>query len=119
MEQVLAECPDVAEAAVVARPHAELGEVPVGCVVVDRARSLTSEQVTALFEARLAAYEHPRVVFLNRLPRTSLGKVEQEALRKLVRDPATQANGDVARDPVGGTQGGPGRIGRPVRWASL
>jgi fatty-acyl-CoA synthase len=94
MEQVLAECPDVAEAAVVARPHAELGEVPVACVVVDRARSLTSEHVTALFEARLAAYEHPRdVVFLDRLPRTSLGKVQKEALRKLVRDPATQATG--------------------------
>jgi len=94
---------EVAEAAVVARPHAELGEVPVACIVVDPGRSLTSEHVTALFEARLAAYEHPRdVVFLDRLPRTSLGKVQKEALRKLVRDPATQSDGDVARDPVGG-----------------
>jgi len=93
---------EVAEAAVVARPHAELGEVPVACIVVDPGRSLTSEHVTALFEARLAAYEHPRdVVFLDRLPRTSLGKVQKEALRKLVRDPATQSDGDVARDPVG------------------
>ena len=87
LEQILAESPDIAEAAVVARPDAELGEVPVACVVVAPGRSLAPEQVIALFEARLAAYKHPRdVVFLDRLPRTSLGKVQKQALRALVRD---------------------------------
>ena len=86
LEQILAESPDVAEAAVVARPDAELGEVPVACVVPAPGGSLTPEQVSSLFEARLATYKHPRdVVFLDRLPRTSLGKVQKEALRALVR----------------------------------
>jgi fatty-acyl-CoA synthase len=59
----------------------------VACVVVAPGRSLAPEQMIALFEARLAAYKHPRdVVFLDRLPRTSLGKVQKQALRALVRD---------------------------------
>ena len=92
VEEVLVGCPDVAEATVVARPDAELGETPVACVVVAPGRSLTSEQVIALFETRLAAYKHPRdVVFLDRLPRTALGKVQRGALRALVRDSGTAA----------------------------
>jgi fatty-acyl-CoA synthase len=87
LEQVLAETPEIAEAAVVARPDPDLGEVPVACVVVAAGHSLTPEQVIARFQARLAAYKHPRdVVFLDRLPRTSLGKVQKHALRALVRD---------------------------------
>ena len=86
LEQILAESPDIAEAAVVARPDTELGEVPVACVVVASGRSLAPEQVIELFEARLATYKHPRdVVFLDRLPRTSLGKVQKHALRALFR----------------------------------
>ena len=87
LEQILVESPDIAEAAVVARPDSELGEVPVACVVSAPGRSLTPQQVIGLLEARLAAYKHPRdVVLLDRLPRTPLGKVQKEALRALVRD---------------------------------
>ena len=85
LEQVLADCPDIAEAAVVALADAALGEIPAACVVVAPGRTLTREQVIALFEGRLAAYKHPReVVFLERLPRTSLGKVQKEVVRALV-----------------------------------
>ncbi len=66
--------------------------MPVACVVVAPGRSLTTEQVIALFETRLAAYKHPRdVLFLDRLPRTALGKVQRGTLRALVRDSGTAA----------------------------
>ncbi len=92
LEQILAESPDVAEAAVVGRADPALGEVPVACVVAAPGRSLAPQEVIALFDARLAAYKHPRdVVFLDRLPRTSLGKVQKEALRALVSDSGSAA----------------------------
>jgi fatty-acyl-CoA synthase len=39
----------------------------------------------ALFEGRIARYKHPRDVrFLERLPRTALGKVRKEDVRAAV-----------------------------------
>ncbi len=84
LEAVLAESPDIDAVAVVGRPDEELGEVPVAFVVPARGRTLDREQVLALFEGRLAPYKHPRdVIFVDRLPRTSVGKPEKRALRAM------------------------------------
>ena len=100
LEDVLEACPDIAEAAVVAVTDAALGEVAAACVVVAPGRTLTREQVIALFEGRLAAYKHPReVVFLDRLPRTSLGKVRKEVLRALARDSVNHRRASETRGP--------------------
>ncbi len=85
LEAVLADCPEIREAAVVGGPDDELGEVPVACVVPAAGANLTSEKVLALFPDRLAAYRHPRqVVFLESLPRNAAGKIQKTALRELV-----------------------------------
>jgi len=82
LKAVLAESPDIEAAAVVGRPDEELGEVPVAFVVPAPGCTLTREHVLSLFEGRLAAYKHPReVIFLDALPRTSVGKPEKKALR--------------------------------------
>lgn len=84
LEAVLAESPDIEAAAVVGRPDDELGEVPVAFVVPVPGRMLSRRQVLSLFEGRLAAYKHPRdVIFLEALPRTSVGKPEKKALRAI------------------------------------
>jgi fatty-acyl-CoA synthase len=84
LEAVLAESPDIEAAAVVGRPDDELGEVPVAFVVPAPGRTLSREQVLSLFEGRLAPYKHPRdVIFLEALPRTSVGKPEKKALRAI------------------------------------
>jgi acyl-coenzyme A synthetase/AMP-(fatty) acid ligase len=50
-------------------------------------RSLTREQVIALFDGRLATYKHPRdVIFLDALPRNATGKVQKTVLRDLCAD---------------------------------
>jgi non-ribosomal peptide synthetase component E (peptide arylation enzyme) len=57
-----------------------------GCAVVVPApgRSITSEHVFGRFEGRPAAYKHPRrVIILDALPCTSVGKVEKKALRAM------------------------------------
>ena len=83
LENVLADCPDIAEFAVVGRPDKKWGEVPVACVVPKHGSAVTAEDVMALFKGRLARYKHPRdVVFMEGpLPRTSLGKVQKFELR--------------------------------------
>ena len=85
LENVLSDCPDIAESAVVGQPDAEWGEVPVACVVPRPGAALTRERVLALFDGRLARYKHPRtIVFLDALPRTAMGKVQKFALRRLL-----------------------------------
>jgi len=87
LETVLGDCADICEAAVVGRHDDRLGEVPVACVVPVPGRSLTREQVIALFDGRLAAYKHPRdVIFLAALPRNATGKVQKTVLRDLCAD---------------------------------
>ena len=91
LENVLADCPQIAEAAVVARPDPRWGEVPVAVVVPKTAGLLTADAVLALFEGRLARYKHPHaVLFVEALPRNAMGKVLKYELRdRLRRDAAT------------------------------
>jgi fatty-acyl-CoA synthase len=87
LEAVLAECRDVAEAVVVARPDPKWGEVPVAVVVPRNGAQLEAEQVRALFAGRLARFKHPHdVVFVDDLPRNAIGKVLRYRLREIVRD---------------------------------
>jgi fatty-acyl-CoA synthase len=90
LENVLADCADIAEFAVVGRPDPRWGEAPVACIVAKPGRALTKDAVMALFQGRLARYKHPRdVVFLKGpLPRTSLGKVQKFELRRLLAEGA-------------------------------
>jgi fatty-acyl-CoA synthase len=85
VELVLDECRDIAESAVVARPDARWGEVPVACVVRRPGSALTREEVLALYPGRLARFKHPHdVVFLDRLPRNVMGKVLKYELRAML-----------------------------------
>jgi fatty-acyl-CoA synthase len=91
LEAVLDDCADIREAAIVGRPHGELGEVPVAYVVPAPGRTLTPQQVMGLFANRLAAYKHPRdVIFLDTLPRNWHGKIDRRRLHEL----ATQRSHD-------------------------
>ncbi|MDB5095636.1 MAG: AMP-dependent synthetase [Cyanobacteria bacterium RYN_339] len=79
LEDALAADPRVVEAAVVARPHAAYGEVPVAFVV----GALTPEQALAGLTERLGRAKLPhQIVVLPALPRTALGKVDKRQLRE-------------------------------------
>jgi fatty-acyl-CoA synthase len=83
LENILADCPDLAEAAVVGRPDPRWGEIPVACVVPQPGSSIQGADILALFEGRLARYKHPReVIFMAVLPRNAMGKVEKFTLRE-------------------------------------
>ncbi len=87
LENILAECPDLAEAAVVGRSDPRWGEIPVACVVRRVDADIQGGDVLALFEGRLARYKHPReVIFMDALPRNAMGKVEKFTLRGELAD---------------------------------
>jgi acyl-CoA synthetase (AMP-forming)/AMP-acid ligase II len=79
LEAVLATHPAVADAAVVGRPDAASGEVPVAAVVARDA--LEAEDLMAWVAARVAPYKRIRAVrFVDAIPRTPAGKILRRAL---------------------------------------
>ncbi len=85
VEAVLLDCPEIAEAAVVGRPDERWGEAVVAVVVPVPGATLAPERVLALFGGRLARFKHPKdVLVVDALPRTALGKLRKEDVRRLV-----------------------------------
>jgi fatty-acyl-CoA synthase len=85
IENVLAECKDIAEASIIGRPDARWGEIVVAVVAPKTGRVLTPASVLQLLEGRIARYKHPKeVVFVDELPKTALGKVRKEDVRQML-----------------------------------
>jgi fatty-acyl-CoA synthase len=81
IENLLADCPEILEAAVVGEPDVRWGEVVVAVVVRKPGAELDAAQVLQLFDGRLARFKHPkRIVFCDALPKTALGKVQKAGL---------------------------------------
>ncbi|MDG4664605.1 AMP-binding protein [Mycobacterium sp. 236(2023)] len=74
--------PAVAGAAVVGRPDERLGETPVALVELRAGTTVTSEELLAYLQTRLARYEIPTaVVITGEIPRTPSGKPDLTAVR--------------------------------------
>ncbi len=81
MENILACSPDIAEVAVVGMPDERWGEVAVAAIVRADGSRLDADGVLALLNGKLARFKHPkRVVFVDALPKTALGKVQKSVL---------------------------------------
>ena len=82
VERVLGEHPAVAQAAVIGLPDERWGEVPAAFVVPGAGAPPDAATLEQWCEPRLAAYKRPREwIFVDDLPRTSLGKVKKHELR--------------------------------------
>jgi malonyl-CoA/methylmalonyl-CoA synthetase len=74
--------PSVVESAVIGAPHPDFGEGVVALVVQAKGAALNERQVIDTLKARLANYKLPkRVLFVDELPRNSMGKVQKNLLR--------------------------------------
>jgi fatty-acyl-CoA synthase len=83
LENVLADCPAIAEAAVVGVEDPRWGEA--ACAVIVRRAPIDEAGVLALFRDRLARFKHPRrVVFVDALPKNAMGKVQKFDLKRRV-----------------------------------
>ena len=82
VEEVLENCPGVAEVAVVGLPDEEFGEKVAAAVVRDDP-SLEGQTVMDFCREDLAGFKRPReVVFVDELPRNALGKVQKHLVRE-------------------------------------
>ena len=80
VEDVLAQCPGVAEVAVFGLPDAEFGECV--CAAIVRAdNTLMADAITTFCKDQLAGYKKPRqIFFVEGLPRNAMGKVQKHLL---------------------------------------
>jgi fatty-acyl-CoA synthase len=79
--------PKVAEAAVVAVPHPKGVERPLACVVVRPGETLTKNDVLEFLTGRVAEWWLPDdVVFIDEVPKTSVGKFSKKTLRDRFAD---------------------------------
>ena len=74
--------PGVIESAVIGVPHADFGEGVTAVVVPDKKISLDEAAVLHALDGRLAKFKLPkRVLFIDELPRNTMGKVQKNILR--------------------------------------
>ncbi|MCL6618018.1 MAG: AMP-binding protein, partial [Anoxybacillus ayderensis] len=77
----------VFEAAVVAVPHPQWQERPIACVVVKEGKSVTKEELYDFLRPQFAKWWLPdEIVFMNEIPKTSVGKFLKMKLREQLRD---------------------------------
>ena len=79
--------PGVVESAVIGVPHPDFGEGVTAVVVVQKGATLDEAAVLAALKDRLARYKQPkRVLFVDDLPRNTMGKVQKNVLRETYAD---------------------------------
>ncbi|MCP5089061.1 MAG: long-chain fatty acid--CoA ligase [Rhodobacteraceae bacterium] len=84
IENILAECQQISEVAIVGQADEKWGEIVVAVVVPTRGTDFGEEDVLAFLDGRLARFKHPRrVIFLEKLPRNAMGKVVKDDLRAM------------------------------------
>lgn len=82
VEELLYRHPDIAEAAVIGRPDARLGEEVVAVASLKPGASARGEDIVAWAKERIAAYKYPREVrIVAELPKGPTGKIAKRLLR--------------------------------------
>jgi malonyl-CoA/methylmalonyl-CoA synthetase len=82
VEEKIDALPGVVESAVVGLPHPDFGEAVTAVAATGGGEHPTEAEVLAALEAELAAFKRPkRVIFVDELPRNTMGKVQKAALR--------------------------------------
>jgi len=82
VEDALSGHPDVAQVAIIGRPHPDWGETVTAIVVPKPGVALLEDELKQFLEPRLARYKIPRIYeFRAELPCTPSGKVQKHLLR--------------------------------------
>ncbi len=83
IENELMAHPKIQEAAVIGVPHPRWSERPLACVVPVAGESLTKDEVIEYLADKVAKWQLPDdVVFIDEVPKTSVGKFSKKTLRE-------------------------------------
>jgi len=87
VEDVIDAVAGVRESAVIGLPHPDFGEAVTAVVVREPAARVDEEAIIRACRERLAGYKVPkRVLFVDELPRNTMGKVQKRELQERFRD---------------------------------
>ena len=87
IEELLYKLPEIAEAAVVGKPHPLHGEIPVAFIALKEGASWNEDRVKEYLRKHLAGYKIPKKFYiLESLPKTPTGKISKVALRRKLED---------------------------------
>ena len=79
--------PGVVESAVIGIAHPDFGEGVTAVVVRAKGAAIDEKQIAAALEGKLAKFKQPkRIIFLDDLPRNTMGKVQKNVLRERYKD---------------------------------
>ncbi|HVZ07420.1 acyl-CoA synthetase [Rhodopila sp.] len=86
IEEVLLTHPAVAEACVVGMPHEKWGESGTAVLVLEDGATVTSQELLAHLDGKLARYKWPeRFAFWSELPKSGYGKVTKREVKHLLQ----------------------------------
>ncbi|MGI9317540.1 MAG: acyl-CoA synthetase [bacterium] len=86
VEDCLYQHPQVAEAAVVAKPDDHWGETPCAFVGLKSDSAVSEKDIIDFCRDNLAHYKCPKTVVFGELPKTSTGKIQKFKLRERILD---------------------------------
>lgn len=87
VEEIIAKHPGVMEVAVVGVPDEKMGEEMIACVVKKPGMEVAEEDIIGLCQEHLTKRKTPkRVLFIEQLPRNSVGKILKRHLRTIAED---------------------------------
>jgi malonyl-CoA/methylmalonyl-CoA synthetase len=87
IELFIDDLPGVRESAVIGVPHADFGEAVIAVVVPQRGASIGEADIRKTVRDGLANYKVPkRVIFVDKLPRNTMAKVQKNSLRETYQD---------------------------------
>lgn len=87
LENELMAHPKIREAAVIGVPHPKWSERPLACVVMEAGEEMTPAEVIDYLADKVAKWQLPSdVVFIDEVPKTSVGKFSKKTLRDRFAD---------------------------------
>lgn len=87
IETLIDEISGVEETAVIGLPHPDFGEGVTAVVIAEPGVNLSEAEIKLALDGKLAKFKTPkRVLFADKLPRNTMGKVQKNLLREQFRD---------------------------------
>lgn len=82
IESILDEISGVNESCVIGLTHVDFGEAVTALIVEEKHSKTSEEEIFKILKDKLAKYKHPKaIMFIDELPRNTMGKVQKNVLR--------------------------------------
>jgi fatty-acyl-CoA synthase len=88
VENALAAHPDIADCAIVGRPHADYGESIVAVVTPIDGKTITLDQIKTFCKEQVSSYKVPHELIVRTIPRNPSGKIMKHVIRAEMTEPS-------------------------------